>query len=110
MVGRQDQPAPVRSAHLLKQACGLRLFVLFALQSKLCTLQKQKGPFRGFVSFAVREGFEPSVQFNPYDGLANRSFRPLRHLTIFCKDGKNKLKILTLKRFIKRQSRHVGRD
>jgi hypothetical protein len=31
--------------------------------------------------FAVREGFEPSVQFNPYDGLANRSFRPLRHLT-----------------------------
>ena len=32
---------------------------------------------------AVREGFEPSVQFNPYDGLANRSFRPLRHLTIF---------------------------
>ena len=32
--------------------------------------------------FAVREGFEPSVQFNPYDGLANRSFRPLRHLTI----------------------------
>jgi hypothetical protein len=32
---------------------------------------------------AVREGFEPSVQFNPYDGLANRSFRPLRHLTLF---------------------------
>ncbi len=30
---------------------------------------------------AVREGFEPSVQFDPYDGLANRSFRPLRHLT-----------------------------
>ena len=29
----------------------------------------------------MREGFEPSVQFNPYDGLANRSFRPLRHLT-----------------------------
>ena len=34
---------------------------------------------------AVREGFEPSVQFNPYDGLANRSFRPLRHLTPFGK-------------------------
>ena len=30
---------------------------------------------------AEREGFEPSVQFNPYDGLANRSFRPLRHLS-----------------------------
>lgn len=34
------------------------------------------------IASAVREGFEPSVQFNPYDGLANRSFRPLRHLTI----------------------------
>lgn len=35
------------------------------------------------LKLAVREGFEPSVQFNPYDGLANRSFRPLRHLTYF---------------------------
>ncbi|MEO7265667.1 MAG: hypothetical protein ABIW38_12170, partial [Ferruginibacter sp.] len=26
-------------------------------------------------------GFEPTVQFNPYDDLANRSFRPLRHLS-----------------------------
>ena len=45
-----------------------------------------------FGSGAVREGFEPSVQFNPYDGLANRSFRPLRHLTelTFLKGGKNK--------------------
>ncbi len=34
------------------------------------------------VASAVREGFEPSVQCYPYDGLANRSFRPLRHLTI----------------------------
>src|SRR5690349_14351828 len=33
---------------------------------------------------AEREGFEPSVQFNPYDGLANRSFRPLRHLSLYC--------------------------
>ena len=32
---------------------------------------------------AVREGFEPSVQFNPYACLANMSFRPLRHLTNF---------------------------
>gem|GEM_PF-6840024 len=37
----------------------------------------------------MREGFEPSVQFNPYDGLANRSFRPLRHLTVpLCGDAK----------------------
>lgn len=35
-----------------------------------------------FKSFdAVRVGFEPTVQCDPYDDLANRSFRPLRHLT-----------------------------
>jgi hypothetical protein len=28
-----------------------------------------------------RAGFEPAVGFNPYDGLANRSYRPLRHLS-----------------------------
>ncbi len=33
----------------------------------------------------VRAGFEPAVRFDPYDGLANRSFRPLRHLTLFLK-------------------------
>ena len=32
-------------------------------------------------TFAERVGFEPTVQFNPYDDLANRSFRPLRHLS-----------------------------
>jgi hypothetical protein len=30
---------------------------------------------------AEREGFEPSVPITEYDGLANRSFRPLRHLS-----------------------------
>ncbi len=30
---------------------------------------------------AERGGFEPPVGFDPYDGLANRSFRPLRHLS-----------------------------
>ncbi len=30
---------------------------------------------------AERAGFEPAVGFDPYDGLANRSFRPLRHLS-----------------------------
>jgi hypothetical protein len=29
----------------------------------------------------VREGFEPSVRFYSYNGLANRRFRPLSHLT-----------------------------
>ena len=33
--------------------------------------------------FAERVGVEPTVQFNPYDDLANRSFRPLRHLSVF---------------------------
>ena len=39
---------------------------------------------------AEREGFEPSIQFNPYDGLANRSFRPLRHLSIISLKGLQK--------------------
>ena len=30
---------------------------------------------------AERAGFEPAVRFETYDGLANRSFRPLRHLS-----------------------------
>lgn len=34
------------------------------------------------LAFAVREGFEPSVRFDPYDSLANCWFRPLTHLTI----------------------------
>ena len=33
------------------------------------------------VKMAERGGFEPPVEFDPYDGLANRSFRPLRHLS-----------------------------
>src|SRR5205814_7696358 len=32
-------------------------------------------------NLAEREGFEPSVRFYPYNGLANRPFRPLRHLS-----------------------------
>src|SRR5208283_4500902 len=31
---------------------------------------------------AERGGFEPPVQFYPYNGLANRPFRPLRHLSV----------------------------
>ena len=30
---------------------------------------------------AERAGFEPAVEFNPYDDLANRCFRPLSHLS-----------------------------
>ena len=32
-------------------------------------------------SLAERERFELSVQVSPYDGLANRWFQPLTHLT-----------------------------
>ncbi len=44
---------------------------------------------------AERVGVEPTVQFNPYDDLANRSFRPLRHLSLIqlFKGGKNTLSI-----------------
>ena len=39
-------------------------------------------PFFLYVKVAERVGFEPTVQFDPYDDLANRSFRPLRHLSL----------------------------
>ena len=32
------------------------------------------------VDTAGREGFEPSIRFNPYNGLANRRLQPLGHL------------------------------
>ena len=32
---------------------------------------------------AERGGFEPPVRFNPYNGLANRRFRPLSHLSVY---------------------------
>ena len=31
---------------------------------------------------AERGGFEPPVQCYPYNGLANRRFRPLSHLSV----------------------------
>ena len=33
------------------------------------------------LKMAEREGFEPSIRFNPYDALAKRCFRPLSHLS-----------------------------
>ena len=46
---------------------------------------------------AERVGFEPTVQFNPYDDLANRSFRPLRHLSFpyYLREAKIKINCLT---------------
>ena len=33
-------------------------------------------------NLAETEGFEPSVQYNPYYGLANRYLRPLGHVSV----------------------------
>ena len=33
------------------------------------------------IALAETEGFEPSVQMYPYDGLANRWFQPLTHVS-----------------------------
>ena len=33
------------------------------------------------IRMAERGGFEPPVQCNPYNGLANRCFQPLSHLS-----------------------------
>jgi hypothetical protein len=51
---------------------------------------------------AEREGFEPSVQFNPYVSLANWWFQPLTHLSIYdCKElttlflGRANIKIIS---------------
>ena len=33
------------------------------------------------LKMAERGGFEPPIRFNPYNGLANRRFRPLSHLS-----------------------------
>ena len=44
-------------------------------------MKKSLAVVQSFITSAERVGFEPTVQFNPYDDLANRSFRPLRHLS-----------------------------
>src|SRR4051812_31666389 len=35
---------------------------------------------------AERAGFEPAVGFDPYAALAKRCFRPLSHLSEWCRD------------------------
>ncbi len=47
------------------------------------TLHPERKAVSKIFFVAERVGVEPTVQFNPYDDLANRSFRPLRHLS-FC--------------------------
>ncbi len=47
---------------------------------------------------AERAGFEPAVRFDSYDGLANRSFRPLRHLSARIRSRRN------IERFLKKSS------
>ena len=54
---------------------------------------ERKNSFLRANLLAERVGVEPTVQFNPYDDLANRSFRPLRHLSVltcpFIRGSKN---------------------
>lgn len=58
--------------------------VIARLSGDSLLVETQMAPKNGSQSrSAVREGFEPSVQCNPYASLANWSFRPLRHLTGF---------------------------
>jgi hypothetical protein len=45
---------------------------------------------------AERGGFEPPVEVSPYDGLANRCFRPLSHLSVFNSPDINELWSLSL--------------
>ncbi len=59
------------------------------MKEELNVLMKNRGNkgFEGFEGLLIllsaeRVGVEPTVQFNPYDDLANRSFRPLRHLSL----------------------------
>lgn len=46
------------------------------------TLRPENSLLLKLPKVAERVGVEPTVQFNPYDDLANRSFRPLRHLSL----------------------------
>ncbi len=52
-----------------KETTGIKLLCLFYI----CLLTQ---------TLAERQGFEPWVPISRYDDLANRSFRPLRHLSI----------------------------
>ena len=49
-----------------------------------CTMS-MKPKFKIFGYLAERQGFEPWVPLLGYDDLANRSFRPLRHLSFAIK-------------------------
>ncbi len=58
------------------------------LSSSLGEVEKGLPPFLwGQSLFAERGGFEPPVQFNPYDSLANYWFKPLTHLSVILKIG-----------------------
>jgi hypothetical protein len=47
----------------------------YALEGR-CSIQLS------YRTYAERGGFEPPVQFNPYDSLANCWFQPLTHLSV----------------------------
>ena len=55
------------------------------VSSSIFPLMQNKKPACKTLQTGVTErtGFEPAVGFKPYDGLANRCFRPLSHLSNF---------------------------
>ena len=100
-------------------ATGLRYFPNYFLAASIFSIDRSKvykqkksftlcGPWRLSAMryrpallpeyfLAVRAGFEPAVQFNPYGSLANYWFQPLIHLTfltetfsLVLRGGKNK--------------------
>jgi hypothetical protein len=53
-------------------ALSTQAFLFIALANKFTALLNQKCPLAGALCcLAVRAGFEPAVQFNPYGSLAN---------------------------------------
>ena len=45
-------------------------------------------------NYAEKGGFEPPVQNNPYDSLANYWFKPLTHLSLSKKECKYNLRLI----------------
>src|SRR5690349_643867 len=75
---------PATSWSQTRRDTGLRYIPSYSKLLPFCYLSvciEPQCPLVIFVLSAERVGFEPTVQCNPYDDLANRSFRPLRHLS-----------------------------
>jgi hypothetical protein len=82
--------------YCLEGSCSIQLSYETELLLKLLLEDQTIGSFYDLIietnshlSFAERGGFEPPVQFNPYDSLANYWFQPLTHLSVELKKNAN---------------------